>query len=72
MDELSFRRKIQAQRDAEAAGKVADSMDVRLSLVKRMHAGELTLDQMKSELNRIIRGAKKAGKITRNQAFIRG
>lgn len=72
MDEFTRRRKFQAQRDAEAAGQVADSMAVRLALITRMHAGELTLDEMKAELSRIKRGAKKAGKITRDQAFSRG
>ncbi len=57
---------------AEAAGNVADSKDVRLELMKRVHAGELTLEQAQSELKRIKRGAKAAGMVTRAQAFSRG
>jgi benzoyl-CoA reductase/2-hydroxyglutaryl-CoA dehydratase subunit BcrC/BadD/HgdB len=57
---------------SEAAGEVADSMDVRLKLIERMKAGELTLEQVQDELKRIKRNAKKVGKVTRTQAFRRG
>ena len=57
---------------AEAAGEVADSMEVRMALIARMDAGELTLQQVQAELKRIKRGAKAAGKVTRSQAFNRG
>lgn len=57
---------------AEAAGEIADSREVRLELIRRMKAGELTLEQMQAELARIKRGAAKAGKVTRAQAFNRG
>lgn len=66
------RRKLDAQKAAEERGEVADSMAVRLALIERMHAGELTLEQVQAELARIKRGAKKAGKITRAQAYSRG
>jgi hypothetical protein len=56
-------------RKAELDGNVADSMAVRVALIDRMNAGELTLDQVKAELARIKREAKKNGKITRKQAF---
>lgn len=72
MDWLVSKRKFEAQRQAEAAGKVADSMEVRKAVLARFHAGEITLDAAKAEIERIKRGAKKAGKITRNQAFLRG
>jgi hypothetical protein len=57
---------------AEESGEVADSMDVRMALINRMNAGELTLDQVQSELKKIKRNAKKNGLVTRSQAFSRG
>lgn len=54
-----------ALREAEARGEVADSIDVRMALVKRFKAGEITLDQMQAELAKIKRDAKQAGKLTR-------
>lgn len=57
---------------SEAAGEVADSMEVRVALIERMHKGELTLQQVQEELKRIKRNAKKNGKVTRAQAFNRG
>ncbi len=64
--------KRQAVRDAEGRGDIADSMDVRLALLARMKAGELTLEQVQAELKRIKRGAKSVGKITRAKAFSNG
>ena len=61
-----------ALRAAESAGQVADSHEVRLALLNRMHAGELTLEQVQAELKRIKRSAKAAGLLTRAQAFNRG
>lgn len=61
-----------AVKTAEAAGQVADSMDVRLALMDRVHRGEITLAQAQAELKKIKSGAKKAGKVTRAQAFSRG
>jgi hypothetical protein len=63
------REKFAALRKAEAAGIVADSTDVRKALMARFYSGELTLEQVQSELKRIKRGAKAQGKITRDQAF---
>jgi hypothetical protein len=57
---------------AEKDGQVADSMEVRMELVKRMNAGELTLAQVQDELKKIKRNAKKNGLVTRSQAFSRG
>jgi len=65
-------RKRTAVNDAEKQGIVADSIDVRMELIKRMENGEITLDQLKIELNRIKRTAKQNGKVTRQQAFSRG
>ena len=70
MDEIERRRRFDAQRDAEAQGRVADSMDVRMALITRMNAGELSLDEVQAELKRIRRGAKRGGQITRSQAWL--
>ena len=61
-----------ALKDAEVAGTVADSMDVRLALMDRVHKGEITLEQAQDELKKIKSGAKRAGLVTRAQAFYRG
>lgn len=63
------RRKLAQIKDAESADRVADSMDVRMELVRKMHAGEMTLDEVQAELKRIKRNAKKNGQITRDQAY---
>jgi hypothetical protein len=68
-DYFEHKRKLDMQREAEAAGLVADSMEVRLALMAKLHAGEMTLEEVQAELKRIQRGAKKAGKITRAQAY---
>lgn len=65
-------RKRDALKQADAGGQIADSMEVRLALMDRVHSGEITLEQAQSELKQIKRGAKKAGMITRSQAFSRG
>ena len=63
------RRKLAQMQDAETAGRVADSMEVRMELVRKMHAGEMTLEEVQAELKRIKRSAKKNGQITRDQAY---
>ncbi|WP_202844736.1 hypothetical protein [Luteimonas saliphila] len=57
-------------KEAEAAGQVADSMDVRKTLMQRVHSGEITLEHAQAELRKIKRNAKASGKVTRNQAFL--
>ena len=57
---------------AEDAGLVADSMAVREALLKRVAAGEITLEQAQTELKAIKRGAKANGQMTQNQAYLRG
>lgn len=57
-------------RQAEADGRVADSMEVRMALMERVHSGEITLEAAQAELARIKRGAKAQGKVTRNQAYL--
>ena len=66
---LRIRAKKEAQRDAERAGQVADSMDVRRALMERVHSGEITLLAAQAELKRIKRGVNAAGQITRAQAY---
>ena len=61
-----------AVKDAEASGQVADSMDVRRALIDRMHKGEITLAEAQAQLKTIQSGAKRAGLLTRAQAFSRG
>jgi hypothetical protein len=58
-----------ALRNAEAAGQVADSMDVRRAIMARFDRGEITLEQAQAEIAKIKRGAKAKGQITRAQAF---
>jgi hypothetical protein len=57
---------------AEASGQVADSGEVRLALMKRVHSGEITLEQAQAELKKIKRDAKKTGLLTRSQAYNQG
>lgn len=64
--------KTAALKQAEASGVVADSHEVRLALMARVGKGEITLEQAQAELKKIKAGAKKAGKVTRAQAFSRG
>lgn len=47
-------------------------MAVRTALIERLHKGELTLDQVQTELKRIKREGKKKGMLTRAQVFSRG
>lgn len=68
----SGREKRQAVKDAEASGMVADSMDVLLALMERVRTGEITIEQAQGQLKKIKSGAKKAGMVTRAQAFSRG
>lgn len=68
-DWLRARERREAQKEAEAAGHVADSMEVRLALMAKFHSGECTLEQVQAELAAIKRNAKRNGKITRSQAY---
>jgi len=58
-----------ALKEAESQGRVADSKEVRMALMNRVHKGEITLEQAQSELKKIKRKAKSNGQITRNQAY---
>lgn len=61
-----------ALKTAEASGQVADSMAVRTALMERVDKGEITLAEAQAQLKKIKSGAKKAGLVTRAQAFSRG
>jgi len=65
------KQKMDNQRAAEAEGKVADSLDVRMALMERVHAGEITLADAQEQLKKIKRSAKKNGQITRASAYRR-
>jgi hypothetical protein len=71
-DYFTHKRKMDAVNEADSEGHIADSMNVRRDIVRRMHAGEITLAEGQAELAAIKRGAKKAGKITRAEAYSRG
>lgn len=68
-DYFKHAARMEAQREAEAAGQVADSLEVRMKLMKRVHAGEITLEEAQAELKEIKSGARKAGQVTRAQAY---
>ncbi len=70
MDEFERRARLNDQRIAESEGRVADSMEVRMALMQRVHAGEISLADAQSQLKRIKAGAKRKGQITRNQAWL--
>lgn len=61
-------RKRQNEQQADDAGLIADSMDVRKALMQKFHSGEATLEEVQAELATIKRNAKKNGQVTRNQA----
>ena len=64
--------KRKAMQEAENAGQVADSMEVRLALMEQVRFQEITLEQAQAKLSKIKRNAKKAGKVTRSQVYSRG
>jgi hypothetical protein len=68
----SVLRKRTAIQQAEKEGSIADSQEVRTELMRKLSSGEMTLAEVQAELKKIKCGAKKAGKITRSQAWSRG
>lgn len=54
---------------AEEQGIVADSSELRASLVAKVHSGEMTIDQVQAELRKVKREAKKNGLKTREQIW---
>ena len=64
-------RKRSALGKADAAGEIADSMEVRGEIMRRVDAGEITLEEGQAELKKIKRNAKKNGQLTRSQKWSR-
>ena len=64
-------RKRSALDKADVAGEIADSMEVRGEIMRRVHAGEITLEEGQAELKTIKRNAKKNGQLTRSQKWSR-
>jgi len=54
---------------AEEQGVVADSSELRESLVAKIHSGEMTIEQVQDELRKVKREAKKNGLKTREQIW---
>jgi len=69
MNYETTRRKRRALDAADANGKIADSTEVRLEIMRRIHAGEITLAEGQAELKKIKRNATKDGKMTREQTW---
>jgi hypothetical protein len=69
VDYFEHSRRMNAIRAEEAAGKVADSMDVRLAIVARIDAGEISLEEGQAELRLLKRKAKTNGQLTRSQIY---
>ncbi len=59
-------------KEMESSGKVADSMSVRLELMKKVEDGDITLEDAQSQLKKIKQNAKKQGLMTRSQALRKG
>ena len=69
-----FERRLEQRRALDrddAAGVVADGTEIRMALIARYKAGELTLEQVQLELKSIQRKAKREGRPTRNDYFKR-
>lgn len=69
MDYFEHGRRLGHVKQSEADGRVADNMDVRMDLMRRVHAGEISLETAQAELKRIQRAAKAKGQVTRAQAY---
>lgn len=54
---------------AEEQGLVADSAEFRTALVVKLKSGEYTLEDVRRELSKVKREAKKNGKKTRTQIW---
>jgi len=57
---------IQNLKDLENQGKVADSLDIRLSLMKSIDEGVMTLEEVQKELRKIQKEAHENVLYTRN------
>ena len=69
-----FERKLAQSRARKAddeAGKIADGTAVRIALIERMKSGELTHEQVLTELAKIKRKAKRDGRPVQADYFKR-
>lgn len=71
-DYSDIRRKRDAVKQAEERGVVADSMEVRMKLLGRFKAGEITCEEMQAALKKIKRDAKKNGLVTQDKIYREG
>lgn len=69
MDYFEHKKRMEGVKAAEASGAVADSMDVRMALMEKVHAGEMTLEAAQAELMRIKRNASRNGQTTRARVY---
>jgi uncharacterized membrane protein YjjP (DUF1212 family) len=69
--EASIEKK-QAVKVAEKNNQIADSHEVRLELMKRVHSGEITLQEAQKQLKNIQNSARMNGMKTRSQVFNEG
>lgn len=60
-------RRAGIRKEGRLSDDVADNHSVRLKLIERVRAGEITLEEAQRELQKIQRNAKKAGKVTLSQ-----
>ena len=72
MDFWTSHRKREALAKAEANGQIADSLEFRKELIKRMQCGEITIAESQRLLAQCKRNASKNGKTTRDKAFREG
>lgn len=63
--------KRKAVEEAEKNGTIADSNEVRMKLMEQVKSGEKTLKEVQTELAQIKRNAKRNGKQTKNQIFVK-
>jgi predicted DNA-binding protein YlxM (UPF0122 family) len=71
MNDETRSRKRSALNKADSSGEIADSMEVRSAIMKRIHDGDITLEQGQQELKMIKRNAKHNGLLTRQQKWSR-
>jgi uncharacterized membrane protein YjjP (DUF1212 family) len=69
MNDETRNRKRRSLDEADRSGDIADSMEVRGEIMRRIHAGEITLEEGQAELKKIKSAAKKNGKLTRLQKW---
>lgn len=64
--------KRKAVEEAEANGLIADSMEARIAIVRRIESGEITPAEGAAELRSLKRNAKRNGKTTRQAVWRNG